>query len=104
MFREVSKDGVSADKQALGRLLAKVRPDYKKGYRTLENYLRKSLDYAFGGIDGIPAIPTTILFCQKPEILASNPNNRNYRPEVAEALKKARERLKKNDLLIFGSK
>ena len=42
MFREVSKDGVSADKQALGRLLAKVRPDYKKGYRTLENYLRKS--------------------------------------------------------------
>ena len=69
-----------------------------------ENYLRKLLDYAFGGIDGIPAIPTTILFCQKPEILASNPNNRNYRPEVAEALKKARERLKKNDLLIFGSK
>ncbi|HLF21460.1 MAG TPA: NYN domain-containing protein [Aestuariivirga sp.] len=42
LFREVSKDGVSADKQALGRLLAKDKPDYKKGYRTLENYLRKS--------------------------------------------------------------
>jgi len=42
LFREASKDGMSADKQALGRLLAKDKPDYKKGYRTLENFLRKS--------------------------------------------------------------
>ena len=42
LFRGVSKDGVTADKQALGRVLAAEIPHYKKGYRTLENYLRKS--------------------------------------------------------------
>jgi NYN domain-containing protein len=42
LFRGVSKDGVTADKQALGRVLAADIPHYKKGYRTLENYLRKS--------------------------------------------------------------
>lgn len=67
-----------------------------------EQFLRKSLDYAFGNTDGIPEIPTTILFSQDPEILASNPRSKNYSPEVADILKKARERLKKNDLAIFG--
>jgi hypothetical protein len=42
LFRGVSKDGVTADKQALGRVLAADTPHYKKGYRTLENFLRKS--------------------------------------------------------------
>lgn len=42
LFRGVSKDGVTADKQALGRALAADSPHYKKGYRTLENFLRKS--------------------------------------------------------------
>jgi len=42
LFRGVSKDGMTADKQALGRVLAADIPHYKKGYRTLENFLRKS--------------------------------------------------------------
>jgi len=42
LFRGVSKDGVTAGKQALGRVLAAGSPNYKKGYRTLENFLRKS--------------------------------------------------------------
>ncbi|MGQ0484185.1 MAG: NYN domain-containing protein [Hyphomicrobiales bacterium] len=42
LFLSVTKDGVAADLQTLGRLLAKDQPNYKKGYRTLENYLRKS--------------------------------------------------------------
>ncbi len=69
-----------------------------------EQFLRKSLTNAFGGTDGIPEIPTTIYFAQEPEILASNPNSKNYRPEVAEILKEGRDRLKKNDRAIFGNR
>lgn len=42
VFTAVSKDGKSADVLALGRNLAVDYPKYKKGYRTLENFLRKS--------------------------------------------------------------
>lgn len=42
VFAAVSKDGKSADVLALGRNLAVDYPKYKKGYRTLENFLRKS--------------------------------------------------------------
>lgn len=42
VFITVSKDGKSADVLALGRNLAVDYPKYKKGYRTLENFLRKS--------------------------------------------------------------
>lgn len=42
LFRGVSKDGTTAGKEALGRVLAADMPRYKKGYRTLENFLRKS--------------------------------------------------------------
>ncbi|MER3446955.1 MAG: hypothetical protein C4291_08980 [Candidatus Dadabacteria bacterium] len=82
-------------------------PERRRGKEATRNrdeqFLRKSLNNAFGGTDGIPEIPTTIYFAQEPEILASNPNSKNYRPEVAEILKEARDRLKKNDIAIFGS-
>ena len=69
-----------------------------------ERYFQKSLDFAFGGFEGIPEIPTTILFCQEPEILASHPENKEYRPPVGEILKNSRVRLKKVDQEIFESK
>ncbi|GEM_PF-1738128 len=69
-----------------------------------EDNLKKILDYAFGGIDGLPETPTTILFCQEPEILASYPDAPDYRPQVAEVLKKARERLKENERAISSIK
>ena len=67
-----------------------------------ERYFQKSLEYAFGGFESIPEIPTTILFCQEPEILASHSENKEYRPAVGEILKNARARLKKVDQEIFG--
>lgn len=65
-------------------------------------YLRRVLDLAFGGVDGVPRLPTTILYCQLPEIQASHPSHRDYHAPVAEALRKARERLLANDRRFFG--
>ena len=42
VFMETSKNAASVDLQSLGRALAAVMPDYKKGHRTLDNYLRNS--------------------------------------------------------------
>src|SRR5579884_314731 len=81
-------------------------PEKRRGKKATRNRdeqsLGQSLTNAFGGTGGIPEIPITILFSQVPEILVSNPKSKNYRPEVAETLKKVREHLKKNDLVIFG--
>jgi hypothetical protein len=65
-------------------------------------YFSRVLTYAFGGVDGLPELPITILNCQVPEILASHPEGRDYRPEVAAALKKARDHALRNDRVIFG--
>ena len=62
-----------------------------------EANLRRTLENAFGGIDGVPEFPITVLFCQQPELLASHPQHDDYRPEVADALAKARRRLLEND-------
>ncbi len=67
-----------------------------------DKYFQKSLENAFGGLEGVPQVPTTILFCQEPEILASHPASSEYRPAVGEILKNARTRLKKVDQGIFG--
>jgi len=67
-----------------------------------EKYLRQALDNAFGGQGAVQAIPTTLLFCQAPEILASAPQSKDYNQDVAAALKSARDRLKKNEQAIFG--
>ncbi len=81
-------------------------PEKRRGKKATRNRdeqsLGQSLTNAFGGTGGIPEIPITILFSQVPEIIVSNPKSKNYRPEVAETLKKVREHLKKNDLVIFG--
>jgi len=68
-----------------------------------DNNLGKLLDNAFGGINGIPKIPVTVLFCQKPEIQASNPKSSDYNPTLAAFLKKARDRLKANEMEITGA-
>jgi len=65
-----------------------------------EANLGRTLENAFGGADGVPEIPTTVLFCQQPEILASHPDAEGYRPAVADALERARRRLKTNDQLL----
>jgi hypothetical protein len=69
-----------------------------------DNYFRKVLDYAFGGVEGLPPVPTTILACQLPELEASNPRGADYRPAVGQLLQRARDRLKKNDEEIFGTR
>jgi hypothetical protein len=65
-------------------------------------YLNRVLDLAFGGVEGLPRIPVTILYCQLPELQASNPDGKDYHAPVAEALGRARERLKANDRAIFA--
>jgi hypothetical protein len=42
MFATAANGGATAGLQSLARLMAAKRPDYRKGYRTVENYLRKS--------------------------------------------------------------
>jgi hypothetical protein len=42
VFTEVRKADGTANLQSLARALAAARPDYKKGYRTLDNYLKES--------------------------------------------------------------
>ena len=65
-----------------------------------EDNLVRTLENAFGGQAGVPKIPTTILFCHEPEIVASHPNTPDYRGEVHAALSAARKRLKENDRLL----
>jgi hypothetical protein len=67
-------------------------------------YLHRVLELAFGGTDGLPQVPTTILYCQLPELQASHPDSKDYHPPVAQSLRAARERLKKNDQELFGSR
>lgn len=61
-----------------------------------EEHLRRTLENAFVGRDGKTPLPTTVLFCQQPEILASHPKAEEYRPAVAGALRWARQKLKEN--------
>jgi hypothetical protein len=68
-----------------------------------EVWLRQAVKYAFGGIEGAPPLPTTILCCQLPETLASHPDAPEFRPEVARAMKEASARLQEQDRQIFGS-
>lgn len=42
IFDATRKSSESCDLQALGRALAAAKTDYKKGHRTLDNYLKKS--------------------------------------------------------------
>jgi hypothetical protein len=69
-----------------------------------DDFLRASLTNAFGGSDGLPGLPTTILYFQMPEALASHPKSRDYRPSVEEIVRRARERLFKNDAALFGKR
>ncbi len=65
---------------------------------TLEN----TLNNAFGGINGLPKLPTTILLVQLPEMLASSPGADEYHKPVADALSAARVRMKAIDAEIFA--
>jgi hypothetical protein len=47
----VAGDGTAADIQALGRALNKRDADYKKGYRTLQNFLSKTGYFVVKGSD-----------------------------------------------------
>jgi hypothetical protein len=49
IFAGVSKDGETVDLQVLGRKLAAAKSDYKKGHRTLQNFLKKSGIFAVSG-------------------------------------------------------
>jgi hypothetical protein len=67
-----------------------------------EEYLRSRLRYAFGGLDGHPELPTTILYLQPPEVLVADPSNKRkgelgYHAEIQQILKNARARLLEND-------
>jgi hypothetical protein len=42
VFAKVAQGGNAANLQSLARALAAANPDYKRGYRTLENFLKKS--------------------------------------------------------------
>lgn len=42
VFAEISGDNGQANLQTLARALAAANPDYKRGYRTLDNYLKQS--------------------------------------------------------------
>src|SRR5262249_38015934 len=68
-----------------------------------EIVLRRATNYAFGGLNGVRKLPTTILLCQLPEILASHPLYEDYRPEVYQILQQVSRRLQENDRRIFQS-
>jgi hypothetical protein len=69
-----------------------------------EAFLRHAIAYGFGDAGSPRKLPTTILLCQLPEILASHPEFEDYRPEVNKILKEASQRLHENDQQIFGDK
>jgi hypothetical protein len=60
------------------------------------------LERAFGGTDGLPEVPITILFVQEPEVSASRPRGPAFRPAVHDTLQRARDRLLQHDRRIFG--
>jgi hypothetical protein len=66
-----------------------------------EQFLRETLRFAFGGLDGLPPLPTTILYLQPPEVLVADPQNHRtdelgYNAEVHEILKQLRQHLSRN--------
>jgi hypothetical protein len=72
-----------------------------------EQFLDRTLPFAFGGVQNLPELPTTILYLQPPELMVADPNNPRkdelgYHPEVYEILKRVREQLKQKDKALFG--
>jgi hypothetical protein len=72
-----------------------------------EEYLRNRLRYAFGGLDGYPELPTTILYLQPPEVLVADPHNKRkgelgHQPEIQRILAGAREHLQQNDRAMYS--
>jgi hypothetical protein len=68
-----------------------------------ETVLRAMLTKALAGGEGLAAPPITMLFVQEPEITASHPKGGAYRPAVHDALKEARDRMKRTDAEIYGA-
>ena len=90
-------------------------PEYRRTLRPTvgcdEAFFQRTLDSMFMSPIAGKELPTTIIYCNPPEILASNPSNTSqqqveqdcyYRPAVYQILNKARERLLSNDKNIFG--
>jgi len=57
-------------------------------------FLHQALANAFGGA---LSLPTTILYLQQPELLASHPQAAGYQPDVAKEIRAARKRLFEED-------
>ena len=67
-----------------------------------EAHLEKIRQHVFGETAGLPETPVTILYCQEPEISASNPGHSSYRKEVHDLMRRFRDQLLANDKRIFG--
>ena len=72
-------------------------PEHRRGKGPTSSHdaenLKKTLENAFITPDGLAEIPTTILFCQMPELLASHPDHPDFEEDVQHYLENARKRM-----------